>query len=407
MFERAPRRTSGSTLSATYWWFVAGAGAWFGAWGMQSVLFSWLVVGELHADAHLVGTAQMSLMLPGLILLLVGGVLADRLDRRWLLTRLHVVSAGLVLALAAAVHGGWLALPVVVAFAIAIGTVQAFVMPARDALLSEVAGNDLMRAVTGLTLIQFAMQGIGALLGGSARWLGSVPALVLQAVVLLVGVLALRRLPTVRAHGAGATRRTALAEIREGLREVWHSDALRPPVLLVVWNGLLFMGPFVVVFPILVRDFYHGDVGQLSLVNMMFPCGTIAGSVVLLRRGGIQRKGRALLISLFCGGACLATVSFGLPFWLFLIVVLAWGLCAAVGFNTSRTLVQQAAPPTHRARVLSVYSLGFVGSAPLGALSAGFAADLLGPFTACALPGLMMMVVIALAWKFSHIRIME
>lgn len=395
------------SLPVEYGWFVAGVGSWFGAWGMQSVLFSWLVVGELRADPHLMAFAQTALMVPGLVFLLLGGALADRVDRRRLLMRLHVVGGALAFALAAVVGAHQLSIVILIGYALGIGTAGALLMPARDALLSEVAGGNIMRAVTGLTLIQFSMQALGALAGGSARWLGSAPALALQGIVVLAGVLALRRLPAAAPAVNSGARAATHVEIREGLREVWRSPRLRPPVLLVVWNGLLFMGPFLVVFPILVRDFYHGDVGQLGLVNMSFPLGTISGSVVLLLRGGIRRKGRALLIALFCGGLCLASVSLGVPFAAFLAVVFVWGLSAAVAFNTSRTLVQEAAPPTHRARVLSIYSLGFVGAAPLGAFAAGFAADLVGPFAACALPGLSMLIVALLAWSFSAIRHME
>jgi MFS family permease len=63
-------------------WYVAGVGTWFGGFGMQQVLFSWLVVGELHAEARWVGVAQSASMIPSFLLILLGGALADRRDRR-------------------------------------------------------------------------------------------------------------------------------------------------------------------------------------------------------------------------------------------------------------------------------------------------------------------------------------
>ncbi len=398
---------SAASARGLYGWFIAGAAAWFMAWGMQNVLFSWLVVGELHADAHWVGTTQTCMMLPGLVLLLFGGATADRHDRRRLLLRVHVLAAVLALALASIVGAGGLSFSVLIVYALCVGSLPAFALPARDSLLSEVAGNNLMRAVTGMTMIQFAAQALGALAGGTARWYGSAPALVVQAVIVLIGLLPLLQLPAARAAAAVRPPVATLREIREGLREVWHSERLRPPVLLVVWNGLLFIGPFFVVFPLLVRDFYHGDIGQLGLVNMTFPLGTIVGSLTLLLRGGVRHKGRALLRALFGGGLCLTVTAIGLPFWGFLVAIFAWGLCGAVAFNTSRTLVQEAAPASHRARVLSVYQLGFMGTAPLGALESGFAADLFGPLVACALSGVAMLVVVLLARSFSRIPNME
>src|SRR5262245_23363120 len=70
-------------------WYVAGVAAWFGGFGMQGVLFSWLVVGELNLDGRWVGIAQSASMVPNFVLILLGGALADRLDRRGLLIRLH------------------------------------------------------------------------------------------------------------------------------------------------------------------------------------------------------------------------------------------------------------------------------------------------------------------------------
>src|SRR4029453_2329520 len=84
-----------------------------------------------------------------------------------------LLAAAPVLALAAAVQSGALSLPVLLAYGLAIGTVQAFVMPARDTLLSRVAGADMMRAVTGMTAVQFGSQALGALTAGAASALGS------------------------------------------------------------------------------------------------------------------------------------------------------------------------------------------------------------------------------------------
>ena len=119
------------------------------------MLFSWLVVGELRAREELVGIAQLALVFPALSFLLVGGVVADRLDRRRLLVGLQLAAGALTAALAVTVWAGALTFWLVIAFALTIGTVSAFGFPARDALLYDVSGENLLRAVTGITLIQF------------------------------------------------------------------------------------------------------------------------------------------------------------------------------------------------------------------------------------------------------------
>jgi len=159
----------GGRGAASYGWFIAGVSSWFTAVGMQSVLFSWLVVGELHAEAKWVGIAQSAMMLPSLLLILLGGAVADRHDRRSLLIILHLIATLFSASLVTVVVSGKLSLPVLLVYALSMGSVQAFVMPARDALLSEVAGANLMRAVTGLTLTQWGTQALGSLIAGSAR----------------------------------------------------------------------------------------------------------------------------------------------------------------------------------------------------------------------------------------------
>jgi MFS family permease len=397
MAEPAPRTeaTPGSAPSRGFPWYVAGVATWFGAFGMQQVLFSWLVVGELHAEARWVGVAQSASMIPTFLLILLGGALADRHDGRGLLIRLHLVATALALGLLAVVAGGALSLGLLIAYALAIGSTTAFVMPARDALLSEVAGANMMRAVTAMTLVQWGAQAAGAFVGGSARWIGTVPALGLLAATFLAGAPTLARLAR---RGAGAPHAALrLADLWIGVREVLRSPVLRPVALLVTAVGALFVGPMMVVFPLLIRDYYGGDVAQLGWLHMCLPIGTILGSLALLARGGVRRKGLAQVASLVTGSASLGVVGFGLPLWGTLLAVTSWGLGAAVFMNAGRTVFQEQAPPAVRGKVLSVYMLGFMGASGLvGAPVSGLMAGWLGPLATCFAASASMLAVVAL-----------
>ena len=112
-------------------WFAVSIASWFGAWGMQVVLFSWLVVGELRASPEWVGICQTALLLPSLVLLLVGGDVADRREPRRLLSALHALATLPVLLLAAVVATGNLAIPWIIAYGICIGTISAFTIKRR------------------------------------------------------------------------------------------------------------------------------------------------------------------------------------------------------------------------------------------------------------------------------------
>jgi MFS family permease len=397
------RMTSAERLDRRYGWYLATAASWFGGLGLQQVMLPWLVVGELAASAEWTGFVQMANMLPSLVLLLVGGALADRRDPRGLLTWLHALAALPSLALAFAIDGGHLSVGIVVACATAMGALNAFSNPARDSLLSQVAGRNVLRAVTGLTIAQFASQGAGMLAAGSARWLGTAPVLVVQAAIVVAGAGLARGLPTrapapVRSAGPGDT----LA----GLRIVLASP-LRAVLALTCGIGFLFSASYNVVLPVLVRDVYAGDVQDVSLVMLTFPVGTILGSFVLLSRGGIRKKGRALVLSLAIAAASVIASGLGLPFLAVVAAGLVWGLAGAVFLNMGRTLFQERAPEAERARVLAVNHLGFMATAPLGALLSGFVAAELGPRAALVGFGAGMLALVALVTLASDVSAME
>ena len=113
-------------------WYLAGTSSWFASSGMQTIVFPWLVTVVLHEPAARVGIAQMSLMAPSIFLMLLGGAVADRADCRRLLVRGHLVAALPPLLLGAAIAGGWLVYDGLIAYALAVGTAGAFVMPALD-----------------------------------------------------------------------------------------------------------------------------------------------------------------------------------------------------------------------------------------------------------------------------------
>ncbi len=393
-----------SPAEGRYAWFLACSTSWFAAHGVNQVMIPWLVVGVLHASPEWTGTVQMTAMLPNFVLLLVGGVIADRREARRVLALLHALAALPPLVLAASIGSGALSIPIVMLCATSLGVLTAFAHPARDSLLSRVAGQDVMRAVTGNTIAQFGAQGLGMAVAAAARWLGSVPVLVVQATFVALGRLATRRLPERAAVESPPV--TGPGDFFAGLRFVLRSD-LRAVLALVCGIGLTFNGSYYVLLPLLVRDVYGGDVSGVSLLLAMFPLGTIGGSLLLLARGGIRRKGRGLALSLAVAACCLVVAGRALPFPALVLLTLGWGLTGAVFLNTSRTLFQERAPATERARVLAVNQLGFTATGPVGALLSGFAAARFGPEQALAIFGLGMLALVGTVALLSNITRME
>jgi len=390
-------------LGAPYRWFLAGNSCWFGAWGMQQVLLSAMVVIELRADPAWVGTVQMAQTLPALLFLLLAGSIADRFERRRTLVAVHLGAAGVSGLMALLVASQRLDLGWLVIYAMLWGSLLALQLPSRESILFDVGSAHLSRAVTGSTLAQFVFQAAGNRLAGTAALLGTAPLLGIQAGLLLFGMWPTSRLPQSRAPATRAARST-LHEIREGLAEVSSSERLLPLTVLICANGLLFLGPFFVLCPLIVRDVYARGIDSLAIMIMMFPLGTIAGSILLLLlRAGVTRRGRALLLGLLGGGLALVGIGSGPPFPLMLGLVFTWGLCGSLFVNMGRALFLEAAPASHRARVLSVYALGLLGMSPLSSLGSGLLAGWLGPQTGCLMAGCAMVLVIAGTWTLSAV----
>jgi MFS family permease len=384
--------------------FLTGMGSWFGAWGMQIVLFQWLVVQELGESAERVGTAQMAILLPSLLFLLVGGAIADRVDRRRALMQLHMGAALVCACLAGLIASGALTYGLLIGYALVMGTLQSFVIPARDAQLSDFANVSMSRAVAGLTIVQHGGHGLGALAAGLAGLVGSPPVLGLQSVVVLSGALAAQRLPRAEPKSLDGLPPLRVREIPAGVVEVIRSPVLRAVMLLNVSVGLVFVGTYLVLLPLLVRDLYGGGAAKMGILAAALPIGTIGVSLGILARGGIARQGLWLLLGQGFAGLCLGAMALGLPFWGVGLAAFGWGIGAAFAINSSRTLFQEHASEVNRGRVLSVYSLAILGSGPLGALISGLLAGTFGTPATLAIHSLSMTIIILGTLLFTRVR---
>lgn len=388
----------------TYRSFVTALGSWFGAWSLFQVLYTWLIVHELDASSSRLGVAQLAILAPSIVGLFVGGMVADRIDRRWLLCTMHAAAAMLSFGLGLCVAQGWLTLPLMVVFGWLMGSLHGLAMPTRDALLSDVVDRDLMRAITGAALVQFGCQTIVGLLGGRiAREIGSALALLLQACLLMYGGWVALSLPPCRPRAA-KQRRLRLADLFEGFGEVCRSHVLAPVGLMGVAVGLFFMSPYLVVFPMLVEETYRGDVFDLALLQSTFPMGTILGSWWLLRRRGtLQAKGWALVLTQGLASLCLFLIGTGIPFEAAFAAGVVWGLAGGVFLNVARSIFQQAASEENRARVLAIYTLSFMGAGAVGAPLVGQLAAQVGPLGACLLCGVGSLACLALLATLSRV----
>lgn len=412
-------------------YYLLGASSWFLAFGMQTVLFAWLVTMVLRESPEMVGVAQMTLLLPGTLLILAGGAFADRYGGRRMAVAGQSAAILAPLMLLLLVASGRLTFAGMLLYAAVIGCAQAFVTPARDALLNQVAGGRVQRTVMQVSAAQFGTQIVGILFASLADDLGAAPILGVQVVILAAGVLAFLGIDNRRqvpgdgrgaAAGllAGRPRPTqgrsegveqtseggglgggALPQlILEGLTAVLRHRALRLVALQNVAMGLFLMGAYIVTLPVMVREVFQGSAADLSLMNSCNLVGLVLAILLLLRRGDVVRQGRALILAQWGGALVLILLALAPNYPVFLVVLFFWGASAGVAMSIARTIMQEQAPEALRGRVMAFSALSFIGAGPLGALLNGYLAEQFGAQAALGIAGAgMVAVMLAIGFR--------
>ena len=375
-------------------WYLGGMTCWFAGYGLQTILVSWLVAVVLQQSADRVGIAQMTLMAPSIVFMLLGGAIADRADCRTLLVRYQLVAIAPPLVLAAIIATHALSYSLLLVYGLVVGTLAAFVIPARDTLLTRVVAAGLPRAIAVATASQYVAQIAGIAVGGTANAVGAVTLLGLQAAIMLGGALTVAQLPPAPATARRAQPESRRAAMRDGLREAMASERIRPLIIAMAAVGVLYVGAFIVIMPVLVRDAYAGGSAELSIVNACFWGGTILATAAQVRIGSVRRAGRAVMVSLALGAGILAAMALSGPFILLAVLCLLWGVGAGVVITQGRTIVQLAAPESHRARILALFQLGIMGGAPVGAVVIGYVASVVGARASTIYPAAAMLVVL-------------
>jgi MFS family permease len=391
-------------LKPLHYYFV-GSGSWYLAYGVQGVVFAWLVTIILNETPDKVGIAQMAYLLPGTFLILIGGSLADHFGGRRLAllgqSFAALTAAGLALTLALTE----LTYTVFIFFAVAMGCAQAIITPARDGLLTLVADGKIQRRVIQASMIQFGIQTIGFLISSLADTVGAMLMLSFQSFVLSIGALAYYFLEVPQQAQAKTKLHLIpqlLASVVDGYKSVRKSPSMRVVVLQNCAMGILFMGSFIVTLPLLIREVYNGSSTELSWINTVNSFGLLVAIVLLLKLGGIKLQGRALILSQGIGSLVLVIASLNFGFSMLVVTLFCWGLCGGVAMTMSRTIMQEQAPTDQRARMMAFYGFSFMGSGPIGAVFCGYLVSWFGASSALGIAASLMFLVVALVyWKSS------
>ncbi len=344
-----------------------------GTW-MQKVAQNWLVLTLAGASsAFYLGLDSFLGELPILLFTLIGGVVADRYDRRRLLVTSQLVQMSSAFVLAALVYFDLIRIWHVLLLSATTGFAQAFGGPAYQSLMPLlVEKNDLPNAVA-LNSIQFNVaRVIGPLLAGAAlAAFGMVACFGLNglsflAVILAILSLHVRHVPVL----SGARMRD---DLHGGLSYVRGHKPLI--ALIVVGFATTFLGyPLLTFLPLFARNVFGGDVTQYTHLMAFSGTGAVTGALGVAWMGRFQHMGRALLGVQFAYGALVVVFAVSRVLWFSHLLLFVGGALLVMTTSLATSLAQLIAPNEMRGRVLSIYMVAFRGGMPLGSLAAGWAA---------------------------------
>ena len=352
------------------------------ALAMQQLLLSWILIGILDLPADQVGVIQALIGIPGIVLMLMGGASADQKDARRLLVQIYLIAPILPLFLLLMEQWQWLNVATVTLWGLGMSVVQSYSMPGQQAILNRVSGNSVQQGITVATAIGYVVQVIGLGLAGQIDRLGVSPVLIMQALTLLMaGIMMLRIAPMPAGRSTGAAA-SPIQGIAEGLRATYRSPVIFDALLINFVSSIFNAGSFVTAFPFIVKRVYEGDAWMLAWLMAVFFAAAAVSNVLLLRYMPLKFPGKVFLIMQLSRIVVLLLMWIEPEMWLLVVATIGWGLNMGVTTTLARTIVQESAEAQYRGRVLSVFSIGMVGSAPIGAIILGWIIETFGTLNA-------------------------
>lgn len=357
-----------------------------GTW-MQSVAQAWLVY-RLTGSSVLLGSIAFASQFPVFVVAPLGGAIADRHNRH------HVVIATQAASMMLAAILAWLTLTNrvqvwhIFLLASGLGVVNAFDIPARQAFIVEmVAREDQMNVIAlnstmfnGARIVGPAIAGILVARIGEG-WCFMANAISYIAVI--GGLMMMKVTP----KPIAGTEASPFQHIKEGFSWVKRTRPIRTLLLMLGLVSLVGM-PYAVLMPIFADRILHGGARGLGLLMGATGVGAMMAALTLAAKKSLKGLGRWVAISSAGFGISMILFSQSKYFWLSFVLLIPLGFSMMLQMAASNTLIQSMVPDRLRGRVMSVYSMMFMGMAPFGALFAGLAAHKLGAPLTLAVGGL-------------------
>jgi MFS family permease len=359
----------------------------------------WLVYRLTHS-AFLLGVTGFASQIAILVFAPFGGIWSDRLDRRRMLlvTQSLFLLQGLILALLTYTH--LIQVWHVIAMALLLGLVMAFDTPIRQAFLPQMVPSkaDLPSAIAFNAFMQNAGRLIGPTIAGFLiAWAGEGFCFLLNGISKFAVIAAVLQMAVAR-HQPRATKTSVVKDFAEGVAYCWNVVPIR--MLLPLLALVSFMAsPYATLMPIFAKEVFHGGAKTMGFLIGAAGFGALVGMIWLAARKSVRGLSRMIICTTALAGISLMVFSYSRLLWLALPAMALAGFGIVVTAMSVSMILQTIVDDDKRGRVMSFFTISFLGMTPLGSLAAGALASAIGAPHTLAIGGA---CCVAGAWVLRH-----
>jgi predicted MFS family arabinose efflux permease len=361
-----------------------------GTW-MQNIAQAWLVF-EISKSPFLLGLDAFLGNIPIFLFSLIGGVVADRMDRRHLLVGSQVVQMASAFLLTVLIALQWIQVWHILALSFITGVAQAFGGPAYQALIPTLIDREDLPNAIALMSIQFNLaRVIGPVIGGialtqvGAAWCFGLNGISFVAPIISLFILNARFIPE-RAKGS------ILDSMKAGFGFIRKQGAMEALIALAFLTTALGI-PVITFLPVFAKDVFGGGPTTYTTLLASSGAGSVVGAVLVAAMGNMKNKGRVTLTMLVILGAAIAGFALSPSVSISCVLLFLSGASLICVFTTISSLVQLITSDDMRGRVMSVYNVAFRGGMPMGNLATGWLVPLFTAPRVLAVNGLLLLLL--------------
>jgi len=349
-----------------------------GTW-IQITAQSWLVY-KLTKSAFMLGLVSAAAFAPFFIFALIGGNFADKFDKRKLLYITQSAMAIFAFTLWILTKTGIINVWYLIIISLLAGIANAFDMPARQAFVYEIVGKEeIMNAVSMNSILFNAAQIVGPAIAGmivaslGISWCFLINSISFVAVIVALRLMILKP-QEIRLYKNNVS---ALQNIKEGLKFTWQNQTLKTIIFITALTAV-FASPLGVLMPVFAKEIFKVDAKGFGVLMTCSGIGALIGGLGIAAFGGVKKKGMVFFSAAIVLSIFMAIFSASKLFIFSSILLVVIGLCQVVQISISNTLVQLTTTNEMRGRVMSIYSIAFMGLSPIGSIMSGSLAQIFG-----------------------------